>query len=239
MTSTDDFDPTHALDGWRAPAPTPLQDLELGALLRAGGAGLDEAKRARLKARGYDLRDVEDIELREVLAPRPAPSAPPVLDAPPAPPAADARLLKQWQPQAWLALARRVRGATAEVLQTPAGPLVENRAPQWLCALWPPQRLEAPLLGRWPEQAALVGAETACGALHQLLPGLPAGALLWPAALEADWALLAELVLHHDSGLRPADMQALRELVEAERGASFARVNDGYAHRGGVARRRA
>jgi hypothetical protein len=237
MAPIDDFDPTHALDGWRAPAPAPLQDLELGALLKAGGAGLDEAKRARLKARGYELRDVEDIELREVLAPRPAPAALPMPTA--AAPSADARLLRQWQPQAWLALARRVRGATAEVLQTPKGPLVENRAPQWLCALWPPQRLDAPLLGRWPEQAALVGAETACGALHQLLPGLPAGALLWPAALEADWALVAELVLHHDSRLRPADIQALRELAEAERGASFARVNDDYANRGGVARRRA
>eukprot|EP01031_Cornospumella_fuschlensis_P003763 gene3763-4700_t len=63
MPEPDDFDPTHALDGWRVPAPAPV-DLELGTLLRASGAGLDEAKKARLKARGY--ADIEDIELPEV-----------------------------------------------------------------------------------------------------------------------------------------------------------------------------
>lgn len=231
-------DPTRVLDGWRAPAPTPLQDLELHRLLQAGGAGLDEAKKARMKARGYQIQDVEDIELREILPP-PAVVVVPVLDLPPARPAADARLLTQWQPQAWTALARRVRGASAEVVQTPQGPLVENHAPQWLCALWPPQRLDAPLLGRWPEMAALVGAETLFGALHQLLAELPAEALVWPGELETDWGLVAELVLHHDAGLRAAHAQALRELVEAERGKSFARLNDAYVRQGHIARRSA
>lgn len=72
-----------------------------------------------------------------------------------------------------------------------------------------PQCLEAPPRGRWPE--------------------LPDAALPWAA----------ELVLHHDAGLRAAHAQALRELVEAERSASVARLNDAYARQGRVARRSA
>ncbi len=237
MASLDDFDPTHALDGWRVPAPAPLQDLELHHLLKAGGSGLDEAKKARLKARGYTMQDVEDIELRDVRPP--AVFEPPRIDLPTMRPAHDPRLLSAWQPHAWTALARRLRGATAEVVQTPHGPLVENHSPQWLCALWPPQRLEAPLLGRWPEMAALVSAETAFGALHQLLAELPGGAQLWSADLDGDWALVAELVLHQDTALGASQAQALRALIEAERNASFARLNDSYAQQGRVARRRA
>lgn len=229
-------DPTRALDGWRAPAPAPLQDLELHRLLQAGGAGLDEAKKARMKARGYQIEDVEDIELREILPP-PAVVVAPVLDLPPTRPAVDARLLSQWQPHAWTALARRVRGASAEVVQTPQGPLVENHAPQWLCAFWPPQRLEVPLLGRWPEMAALVGAETVFGALHQLLADLPSEALVWPAELDTDWGLVAEVVLLHDAAIGVAHARALRELIEAERIKTFARLNDTYVRQGRVARR--
>lgn len=81
MTTTNDFDPTHALDGWRAPAPAPL-DLELRSLGRSAGSGPDAATRARLKARGYEMRDVEDVELTDLpLAP-----ALPALDLPAAAP---------------------------------------------------------------------------------------------------------------------------------------------------------
>ncbi|MCE4553749.1 hypothetical protein [Pelomonas cellulosilytica] len=237
MATQDDFDPARALDGWRPPAPAPL-DLELGRLLDAGRATLDDAKKERLKARGYTLDDIEDVELPAV-APLPPVGEPPRLNLPAAPVPRSAQLLTSWQPQAWTALVRRVRGASAEVLQTANGPIVENHAPQWLCALWPPQRLDSPLLGRWPELATLMGAETACGALHQLLPQLPPRALLWPAELDVDWALIADIVLHQDARLRPAQALALRELAEAERGKSFARLNDGYALRDRVARRRA
>jgi hypothetical protein len=237
MASTDDFDPAHVLDGWRAPAPAPL-DLDVGPLLDAGRATLDEAKRARLQARGYAMQDVEDIELPQV------PPPPPVNDIPrvslPVPRAQrPAQLLTSWQPQAWTALVRRVRGASAEVVQASRGPLVENHAPQWLCAFWRPQRLDAPVLGRWPEFAALVAAETALGALHQLCAQLPPDALVWQADLETDWALIAELVLYQDARLRPTQSQALRELAEAERGVTFARLNDGYGFHNRVARRRA
>ena len=236
MAKTDDFDPVHVLDGWRAPAPPPV-DLDLGRLLDAGRATLDEAKKARLKARGYEVQDIEDIELPQVAPP------PPINDVPrvnlPVPRAdRPAQLLTSWQPQAWTALVRRVRGASAEVVQATRGTVVENHAPQWLCALWRPQRLDAPVLGRWPELAALVPAETAFGALHQLLAQLPHEALVWPAELDVDWALIAELVLHQDARLRPTQSQALRELAEAERSATFARLNDGYALRDRVARRR-
>jgi hypothetical protein len=240
MAQPDDFDPTHVLDGWRAPGPAPV-DLDLGKLLDAGGAGssggsLDEAKLARLRARGYEMQDIEDIELPE-LRPSPIVDAP-RLDLPTPQAAPDPRLLAQWQPKAWVALARRIAGASAEIVQTVEGPLVENHAPQWLCALWPPQRIHAPLLGRWPELAALVAAETATDALHQMLAQLPPEARLWPAELEADWALVADLVLHQDAGLRPGQAQVLRDLAAAERAASFARLSDGYLAHGRVARRR-
>jgi len=235
MAKNDHFDPARVLDGWRAPAPAPF-DLDLGRLLDAGRATVDEAKKARLEARGYAMRDIEDIELPHVPPPPPINDVPPVhLPAQRAP--RPAQLLTAWEPRAWTALVRRVRGASAEVVQAARGPVVENHAPQWLCALWRPQRLDAPVLGRWPELAALVAAETAFGALQQLLAQLPPEALVWPAELEVDWALLAELVLHQDARLRPTQSQALRELAEAERGKTFARMNDGYALRNRVARR--
>ncbi|PTT75027.1 hypothetical protein DBR42_29800, partial [Pelomonas sp. HMWF004] len=120
----------------------------------------------------------------------------------------------------------------------PQGPVIENHVPQWLCALWLPQGVDVPLLGRWPEMAALVGAETALDALSQLLAKLPPHALLWVAPLEADWALLAELVMHQDADLGLAHVEALRALAEAERSASFARLNDTYACHSGAVRRR-
>lgn len=235
MAQPDDFDPARVLDGWRPPAPAPV-DLDLGRLLDSGRAAIDEAKKARLQARGYAMGDVQDVDLPTV-APLPPVNDIPPLNLPATRSRADARVLERWHPGAWTALARRVRGASSEVVQTPRGPQVENHAPQWLCALWPPQGLDVPLLGRWPELAMLVSAETAFGALHQLLPSLPPGASLWPATLEVDWALLADLVRHQDARLRPAQAQALRELAEAERSASFARLNDGYAWRDRAARR--
>jgi hypothetical protein len=234
MSYTDDFDPSRVLDGWRAPAPAPV---ELDLAFVSGRVTLDGAKKARLQARGYAMQDVQDIELPHVELLPPFSDVPrAALPGPQGP--RPAQLLQAWQPRAWTAQARRVRGPGAEVVQSPHGPLVEHQAPQWLCALWPPQRLEAPVLGRWPEFAALLSAETLAGALQQLLAPLPPEALVWSAELEVDWALIAEVVLHQDARLRPAQTQALRELVEAERGAAFARVNSGYTFDSTVARRR-
>jgi hypothetical protein len=154
----------------------------------------------------------------------------------PQPPEADPRLLARWQAGAWTALTRQVAGASEELLQTPDGLRVESHAPQWLCAIWPPQAEDAPL-GRWPELASLVDAETRGDALQQLLGELSDEAPLWSADLDADWDLVAELVLHQDTGLRPAQARALRELADAERSARLLRFNDGYALHGRVARR--
>lgn len=259
MALPDDFDPTHALDGWRAPAPAPL-DLELRSLQHGSQrGGPDEAKTARLKARGYEMRDVEDIEVPEVGAPR-LMAEPPVLDIKVAPPrpdvaaptldlraaapqlARDPRLLARPEPQAWMALARRLAGASAEVLQAAAGLQVQNHAPQWLCALWPPRAEGLPWLGRWPALAGVAEGETRAQALQTLLIELPGEAALWEADLEdemaMDWGLVAELVLRQGAGLRPAQTRALAELVEAERDARLARLAGGYAGEGRLARRK-
>ncbi len=337
----DGFDPTHLLDGWSPPKPAPL-DLELRSQMRGGGAGPDEAKKARLKARGFEMLDVEDIELTEAPTPRvvveswvppvstepleksqwptflaeaevlesespplaesvspphaaqvPVPdlsdielpqvpppftevqapeldfrAVPPPVEPDPQqviadielpevarPPVAteapeldvqvlmacdqpDPRLLTAWQPLAWTALMRRVSAAGAEVLQTTAGPQVQSHAPQWLCALWSPQDEQPALLGRWPDMAALVGGEVSTDALQALLSELPAGAPLWLADREADWGLVAELVLRQQDDLRPAQVSALRELVESERIACLDRMAAGYQTRDGVARRK-
>lgn len=123
-------------------------------------------------------------------------------------------------------------------MQTPAGPVIDNRDPQWLCALWPPQRIDAPLLGRWPEGLALLTAQSCADALVQALARLPDGAELWHADLDADWVLLAELALLQQPGLRAEQIQRLRELQQLERDQAFERLNQGYRpHDGQVWRR--
>lgn len=236
MATTDDFDPTRLLDGWRPPAPSDV-DLDIGRYLDAGRVDVDEAKKARLEARGFAMNDVEDVEI--AVQPPTAVGVPPPAYLPVLRSQQGARVLERWQPGAWTALTRRVRGAGADVVRTPHGPQIEHHAPQWLCALWQPPGQGAPLLGRWPEMVTLIAAETAFGALQQLLPSLPPGAVLGPATLDVDWALLADLVRHQDARLRPDQAQALRELAEAERSASLARLSDGYVLRDRFARRRA
>lgn len=236
MSTTDDFDPTRLLDGWRPPAPSAV-DLDIGRYLDAGRVAVDEAKKARLEARGFAMNDIEDVDPSSALR-RPSVAEPPLQQLPVLRSQQSARVLERWQPGAWTVLTRRVRGAGADVVRTPHGPQVEHHAPQWLCALWQPPAQGAPLLGRWPEMVTLIAAETAFGALHQLLPSLPPGAVLGPATLDVDWALLADLVRHQDTRLRPDQAQALRELAEAERSASLARLSDGYVLRDRFARRR-
>lgn len=274
MALPDDFDPTHALDGWRAPAPPPL-DLDLRSLHPTRGAApADMKKQAWLKQHGFEMHDVQDVEVRErppapppeVAAPtvelRVAPPAPadpqaviadvempavvaapvevepPALDLPPVAPAPDARLLAHWRPEAWLGLTRQLSGAAAEVLHTPDGLQVEHRAAQWLCAAWPPQA-SATAPDRWPAWAALVEGATAADAWTSLLGELPGDAPLWPSPEGADWGLVAELVLHQNAALLPAQSRLLRELVAAELDARRARIEHAYTGEGRVARQRA
>lgn len=265
----DNTDPTRLLDGWNAAAPSPQPELDLSGLFQNlhGEATprrevrLDAERVARLKKRGFEMHDVEDIEAPEICLP---PIAPPLpvdtaglgealraasqlaqemaqaqadapggaltLDLPPntAPPA-EPRLLTHWQPGAWMAVRRRALGASTAVLNTPDGPLVETLAPQWLMAVWPPQGLDQPWLSRWPERAALVGADDGETAARRLLAAcVPAQASMWLAEREVDWGLLADLVLHHDAALQPFQIQALRSLAEAERLAQFERLNSAY-----------
>jgi hypothetical protein len=142
---------------------------------------------------------------------------------------ADPRLLSGWQPGAWIGALREVFASTTEFVTTPGGTAVETYPPHRLLLLWPPQRLDAPTPGRWPQQVRL-SAVPADQAAEAVLALAPAEALLWlnPAAGDIDWALAAEIVLHHDSGLRPFQTAGLRGFIDAEREASFARLNADY-----------
>ena len=143
---------------------------------------------------------------------------------------ADPRLLSAWQPGAWTTATYQVTDAATEIATGPQGSTtVETYAPQRLLLLWPPQRLDAPLLGRWPQQAWLCALppDDAAGAL---LAGLPADARLWhnPHAGDVDWVLAAEIVLHHQADLRPFQASGLRAFINREREANFSRLNADY-----------
>lgn len=101
----------------------------------------------------------------------------------------------------------------------------------------------APFAGRWPRQVLLApmhaaglaghGAASVASAAEALLAARPpeaADAPLWlnPDPTQIDWALAAEIALHHLPDLRPVQIDGLRAFIAAEREASFARVNDGY-----------
>ncbi len=143
-------------------------------------------------------------------------------------PAVHPRLLVQWQPGAWVGALRQVLDSSTELRSSPQGPVVESFAPQRLLLLWPP-RGDAGPPGRWPQQAWLLtgpAAQTGPAALALL----PDEAPLWwmPETGDVDWALGAELVLHHTPGLRPFQVDGLRAFIAAEREAVFARINTGY-----------
>ncbi len=143
--------------------------------------------------------------------------------------AAHPRLPTAWQPGAWTAAVREVLAPSTEFVTTPGGTAVESYPPQRLLLLWPPQRLDAPLLGRWPQQAML-SAVPADQAAEALLALLPEPALLWlnPTTDAVDWALAAEIVLHHQTTLRPFQAAGLRRFIETEREATFKRLNAEY-----------
>ena len=139
------------------------------------------------------------------------------------------RLLATWQPGAWTGAVREVLASTTEFVTTPGGTAVETYPPHRLLLLWPPQRLDAPTPGRWPQQVRL-SAVPADQAAEVLAGFLPEPELLWinPAGEQVDWALAAEIVLHHDSALRPFQSNGLRDFIAAERETTFARLNADY-----------
>ena len=139
------------------------------------------------------------------------------------------RLLAAWQPGAWTGAVREVFDSTTEFVTSANGPAVETYPPHRLLLLWPPLSLAAPLPARWPQQVRLsaVTARDATAALADLVPG---DAPLWlqtdPGAV--DWALAAEIALHHEPALRPFQAAGLRAFLAAEREAVFARLNADY-----------
>ena len=141
----------------------------------------------------------------------------------------DPRLLATWQAGAWTGAVREVMQPTTEFVTTPTGTAVESYPPHRLLLLWPPQRIDQPHPGRWPQQVLLTAlpAGPDVAALLALVPG---AAPLWinPAVQEVDWALAAEIVLLHQPALRPFQTNGLRAFIESEREASFARLNDDY-----------
>lgn len=147
-------------------------------------------------------------------------------------PAVQPRLLTHWQPGAWACAVRRVCDGHTEVVSTPQGPVVESLAPQRLLLLWQPRADTGPP-GRWPHSAWLLGAD-AEPATVDALALVPDDARVWPLAdtADVDWALGAELALHHTAGLRPFQIDGLRAFIASEREAVFARLNSGYRQAG-------
>ena len=144
-------------------------------------------------------------------------------------PAHNPRVLATWQPGAWTGAVREVMDSATEFVNHAGGTAVETYAPHRLLLVWPPQRLDNPLLGRWPQQARL-SAVAPGDATEALLGLVPADALLWvnPHQDDVDWALAAEIVLTHEPALRPFQATGLRSFIDAEREAVFARLNQHY-----------
>lgn len=144
-------------------------------------------------------------------------------------PARDPRLLAQWHGGAWTGAVREVFEGATEFVNAAGGPAVQTYPPHRLLALWPPATAASPLPGRWPQQVRLsaVDAHEAPAALLELVPD---GEPLWLQrdAQAVDWALAAEIVLHHEPALRPFQADGLRAFIAAEREASFARLNADY-----------
>ena len=246
-----DDDPTHALDDFvhRMRANSSTRPSQPDAEASTNSAASPPRKRPR-----WDNREVEDVPtldlraVRQAAAQQAADPADQQHGWQPDPHAlqqhrpTDPRLLAHWQPGAWTGALRVVLPASTEFVSTAAGPVVQTYPPQHLLLLWPPQRLDAPLYGRWPQQMRLsaVPADSAAAALLALLP---LDAVLWlqrPGNTHdpIDWALAAETVLHHDASLRPFQAQGLRDFIAAEREATFAHLNSGYqAAPGGAAAR--
>lgn len=140
------------------------------------------------------------------------------------------RVLGAWQVGAWIGAVRQVFDSTTEFVRSADGnPTVETWPPHRLLLLWPPQRLDAPLLGRWPHRVRL-SAVSRDEAPEALLAEVPGDAPLWlhDGGRDIDWALAAEIVLHHEPALRPFQVEGLRNFIGTEREASYAQLNAGY-----------
>lgn len=143
-------------------------------------------------------------------------------------PASHPRLLARWQPGAWVGALRLVFDHATELATTPTGPVVQTYPAHRLLLLWPPQATGG-VVGRWPQQVQLL-----TGPAHQAgvaaLGLLPDEGLLWlmPDTDAVDWALGADIAMHHMPALNAFQLQGLRAFLDAQRAASFLRLNDRY-----------
>lgn len=247
----DSVDPTRVLDGWRPDAGlagrAPERSLpQVDELQPRGKGGGPDPEAARLP-QGLDLKvptryskwdtaDVTDVDAvwkpSDFVA-RAAEEAPVESDWQPGAittsvrPAVHPRVLAAWKPGAWIGAVRAVFDAVARVVSTPQGPVVDTYPPHVLLALWEPQSMATPFLGRWPLRAWLSPVQPdAAGA--ELLRFLPPEAELWLGDHDVDWGLIGEAVLLHEPGLRDFQLKELRAFVDAERQATWDRVNKAY-----------
>lgn len=154
MPVPDDFDPTHALDGWRAPAPAPL-DLQLHSLQPSRRAPVTDAKKqAWLKQHGFEMTDVEDVEIRE-RSPAPVAGAEPpavALRVDPPPPADPAAVI-------------------ADVVLPPVAPMPEAVPPPPLDLPPAAARPDPRLLAQWQPGAWQGLTRRLSGAVAEVRPG--------------------------------------------------------------------
>jgi len=216
----EEFDPTRVLDGWCASQDDGLPELDLGEVVgRARRAALDPERVERLQRLGFDMQEVEDLDIRPA---RPQQ----MLETPSHEPSP--RLLEQWQAGCWSAAARRILIGRGEALPDSNSRKAESHEPHWLLAVWPPQTNAAPHLSRWPEHVLLVTAQNSLLAAEQLLERLPEGSLLWLGQQDIDWTLAAEVLLQHEPALSPFLAQVLRDFSAIERLALSKRIHKAY-----------
>ena len=146
------------------------------------------------------------------------------------------RLSDAWEPGVWIGAARRACGPVAEVVPRGQGEIVETHPPQLLLALWKPQRLERPFLRRWPQMVWLSG-DDIDHAPQTLLREVPAPARLWVMDADVDWALLAEIVMRSEAGLKPYQYRELQRFIIAEREVTGAMIDEAYGGDPGAHRR--
>lgn len=249
-----DEDPTRALDGWRpdrGPRPT---DAELTRMLdgwqpqsaappaRRAAGGTADIKLPRFQPAPGAAAEAVDVDilgsgLGQRIARRQAALDITDIDLDWQPTAMTARapahprVLERWQAGAWVAAVRQVAESTTEVRDGPHGPVVETFGALRLIAWWPPLATPGALLDRWPQRALLQAIEV--DRLQQaLVDPLPADAHVWCIGDEADWPLIGQLVLLHDTTLPRRHFDTLQAFVEAEREVQFKRLNDGYQRAG-------
>jgi hypothetical protein len=136
-----------------------------------------------------------------------------------------ARLSPAWEPGAWIGVTRHVFGPLTEV---GTDEVVEVHPPHLLLALWRPQRLDQPFLGRWPHMVWLSKGDSVQTSL-ELLRQVPSPDRLWLTPEDIDWALLAEIVLRSEEGLRPFHHRELERFIAAEREATSQRISRSYS----------